>query len=209
MRRLKIAIDVDDVLAANAAGVVEFSNQRWGTSLTIDDYDEHWAKMWGIDLAELERRIEEFYASGAQRHYGHIGGSREVLTQLSRHHQLVIATSRRLYEKADTLAWIDEHFPGIFTSSAVYFSGAWDKITTDSHMLTKADLISQIEADVLIDDQLKHCVAVAETGRYAIVFGDYEWNRANHLPPRVVRCLSWIEVERTINEIAQGGVLKE
>ena len=28
------------------------------------------------------------------------------------------------------------------------------------------------------------------------------------LPPRVVRCLSWIEVERTINEIAQGGVLK-
>ena len=45
MRRLRIAVDVDDVLAENAAGVVAFSNQRWGRNLTVDDYDEHWAKM--------------------------------------------------------------------------------------------------------------------------------------------------------------------
>jgi len=28
MRRLRIAVDVDDVLAENAAGIVAFSNQR-------------------------------------------------------------------------------------------------------------------------------------------------------------------------------------
>ena len=63
MRRLRIAIDVDDVLAENAAGFVAFSNQRWGTTLQVDDYDEHWAKIWNVDNEEVERRAKEFHNS--------------------------------------------------------------------------------------------------------------------------------------------------
>ena len=40
MRRLKIAIDIDDVLADNAEKFTAFSNQRFNTRLTTDDYDE-------------------------------------------------------------------------------------------------------------------------------------------------------------------------
>ena len=203
MKKLTIAIDCDDVLAENAAGMVAFSNERWGTNLSVEDYDEHWAEMWNVDNEEVERRAREFSASTAMRGYGHIGGALESLKRLSGQHHLVIATSRRLQMKGDTLAWVDEHFPGIFSSSAVYFAGIWDDVRHDSHLMTKAELISQIHADVLVDDQLKHCVAVAELGRRAILFGDYTWNQADELPDLVTRCKSWLEVEIEIDQLAK------
>lgn len=201
MRRLRIAVDVDDVLAENAAGIVAFSNQRWGTNLTVDDYDEHWAKMWQVDNAEVERRTAEIVSTSLSAGYGHIGGALEVLERLAQHHHLMIATSRCLQVKGDTIAWIDEHFPGIFASTAVYFSGIWDELTNDSHRATKAELMTQINADVLIDDQLKHCQAVAAHGRNALLFGDYAWNQAATLPAGVVRCANWYEVEVAIERL--------
>ena len=202
MRRLRIAVDVDDVLAENAAGIVAFSNQRWGTNLTVDDYDEHWAKMWQVDNAEVERRTAEIVSTSLSAGYGHIGGALEVLERLAQHHHLMIATSRCLQVKGDTIAWIDEHFPGIFASTAVYFSGIWDELTNDSHRATKAELMTQINAGVLIDDQLKHCQAVAAHGRNALLFGDYAWNQAATLPAGVVRCANWYEVEVAIERLA-------
>ncbi len=202
MRRLRIAVDVDDVLAENAAGIVAFSNQRWGTHLTVDDYDEHWAKMWQVDNAEVERRTAEIVSTSLSAGYGHIGGALEVLERLAQHHHLMIATSRCLQVKGDTIAWIDEHFPGIFASTAVYFSGIWDELTNDSHRATKAELMTQINADVLIDDQLKHCQAVAAHGRNALLFGDYAWNQAAVLPAGVVRCTNWYDVEVAIERLA-------
>ncbi len=204
MRHLVIAIDCDDVLAENAAGFVAFSNERWDTQLTVDDYGEHWGDMWNIDTQEAEKRAHDFYGSSAIRGYGHIGGALESLTRLAEHHQLVIATSRRLQMRDDTLLWIDEHFPGIFSSSAVYFAGIWDRIEDDRHVLTKADLIEQIGADILVDDQLKHCAAVAESGRHGVLFGDYAWNKSDQLPKRVVRCVNWLEVEKEIERIARS-----
>lgn len=59
-----LAIDIDDVLAANAAGFVRFSNERWGTNLAVDDYDEHWAKVWEVDEVETARRAIELHESG-------------------------------------------------------------------------------------------------------------------------------------------------
>lgn len=204
MRRLRIAVDIDDVLAENAIGFVTFSNERWGTRLSVDDYNEHWSEMWRIDSEEAERRAYIFHDSGVIRGYAHIGGAEEVLRNMSQVHHLMITTSRRLQVQSDTLLWIEEHFPGIFASSAVYFSGLWDGMHENSHKLTKAELITQINADVLIDDQLKHCLAVSETGRNAILFGDYTWNRADSLPDKVVRCHSWSEVEVEIERIANS-----
>lgn len=204
MRRLRIAIDIDDVLAENAIGFVAFSNERWGTRLSIDDYSEHWSEMWRVDSEEAERRAHVFHDSGIIKGYAHVGGAEEVLRNMSQVHHLMITTSRRLQVQSDTLLWIEEHFPGIFASSAVYFSGLWDTVHEGSHKLTKTELITQINADVLIDDQLKHCLAVSETGRNAILFGDYTWNRADNLPDRVVRCRSWSEVEVEIERIASS-----
>lgn len=39
-----IAVDLDDVLAISAQALVEYSNSRWGTRLTVEEYDEDWER---------------------------------------------------------------------------------------------------------------------------------------------------------------------
>jgi 5'(3')-deoxyribonucleotidase len=194
-QRKTIAIDIDDVLADNASGFVEFSNQRWGTNLTPDQYDEHWAKIWKVDNEETERRANIFHESGVLKVYHHDDSALSVLRRLSQDFRLLVITSRRLQTKGDTVAWIHQHYPGIFTDEAIHFAGIWDKVNDQSIALTKASLVDALGVDYLIDDQLKHCLAVAATGKRALLFGNYAWNRAAELPGGITRVASWRAIE--------------
>lgn len=196
MAKKTIAIDIDDVLADNAAGFVAFSNRKWGTNLRPEDYDEHWAKVWAIDNEEVERRATAFHESGVFRTYAHADTAMPVLKRLSLEYNLIIVTSRRLQIQGETLEWVHRHYPGIFSDETIHFAGIWDTIDNHSIHRTKADVVEQLGADILIDDQLKHCQAVVETGRQALLFGDYSWNRLDKLPSGMVRVADWAAVEQ-------------
>lgn len=184
-----IAVDIDDVLAISARALVEFSNARWGTHLTVEDYDEDWAKMWGVDHAEESRRSDVWHTSGGIVQKQPREEGLKVLKELAKSYKLVVATSRRKIIQKDTEDWITKHFGGIF--SAVHFSGIWDARTPQSHMQTKAQMCADIGADYLIDDQVKHCVGAAENGVQALLFGDYAWNRSAVLSAGVTRVNDW------------------
>lgn len=204
MRKPIIAIDVDDVLADNAAGFVAYSNQKWGTNLTVDDYDEHWGRVWKIehDKEETLRRRDNVIDSRIYRDYYAIDGAYEVLKKLSKKYELHIATSRLLRMKQDTLEWLDEHYDGIFHSDTINYAGIWDNLTEKSVYATKADLVRSIGADYLIDDQIKHCQAVAEASGKALLFGDFSWNQtpSDGLNANVSRVANWSEVEEYFYE---------
>ncbi|HET9722012.1 MAG TPA: hypothetical protein VFP32_03215 [Candidatus Saccharimonadales bacterium] len=187
-----IAVDVDEVLAVNAAGFVEYSNKRWGTDLKVEDYHEHWAELWQSDEEETERRAIEYHYSGVHRNLEPIDKAREVLTKLAKDYRLIVLTSRRVIIEQDTRDWLDANFPGIFHS--VKFAGIFDKFANDRMNLTKADQLKRLEADYFIDDQPRHCLAAAEAGITALLFGDYKWNRNLELPSAVTWVKNWQEV---------------
>lgn len=189
-----IALDIDDVLADYADGFVRFSNERWGTNLTVDDYDEHWAEVWKVDIEEIRRRADEIHDARIVTDLTHKHEAVPVLEMLAKTHQIIVITSRRIVAKEDTLAWLKQYFPMI-NSEVVNFAGFWDTISHDSIRKTKADLAVKKGATVLIDDQLKHCLAAAEKGIEAILFGDYTWNQIDVLPRGVTRCKNWSKVE--------------
>lgn len=195
-----IAIDVDDVLADNAGGFVAFSNERWGTNLKPEDYDEDWMTMWGIDLEEAVKRRDVLFASGTQRKYDHNHDALHVLRRLAVRFNLSIVTSRHAATRDDTRAWIHERYPNIFTDETIHFAGLWDDPDHTSIHKTKADVIESLGAEYLIDDQLKHCLAVASSGRKAVLFGNYSWNQASELPRNVTRASDWAAVETYFNE---------
>lgn len=195
-RKPVIAVDIDDVLAENAAGFTAFSNERWGTHLTPEDYQEDWSKMWQVDHEEAERRAVEFHESDRMRSYASDTGAATVLEELKKRFDVLIITSRRAQMKKDTEDWITQHYPGIFADGAVHFAGIWDEgISEARYARTKGELAHLLHADYLIDDQLKHCVAVAELGIEALLFGEYQWNRAPQLPEKVTRVKDWGEVK--------------
>jgi uncharacterized HAD superfamily protein len=198
MKRQKIGVDIDDVLAASAEGFAAFSNKQWGTNLTAADYAEEWAPLWGVSVEEAIKRADELHAQGAHRDYSPFAEAFQVLGVLRERYELEVVTSRRVSVKGVTQEWLDRYFPGIF--QGVHYVGMWD----DSHpaniqhrlQQTKGALCRAIGADYLIDDQLKHCVAAAEAGVQALLFGDYSWNRtANDLPNGVTRTHTWQEVK--------------
>lgn len=194
MARPIIAVDIDDVLADNAAGFVAFSNERWGTHLTVDDYSEHWALLWQVDEAETEQRAQEFSRSGTVAAYHHDEMALAVLRRLKQRFELIVVTSRRVRLESETRAWLERYYSGIFTS--INFAGIWDGPVTGREVYrTKATVCQALQANYLIDDQLKHCEAVAACGMQALLFGEYRWNRSDHLVQGVTRVADWRAVE--------------
>jgi 5'(3')-deoxyribonucleotidase len=197
-----IAIDIDDVLAANAEGFVAFSNKRWGTHLTPDDYSEHWAQMWRVDLDEVESRRRVLLEERVFTSHRFFDEAKPVLEKLKSRYKLVIVSSRRREIEKDTLPWLKKEFGGLF--DAIHFAGIWDNgesILKQINM-TKAKVLIELGADYLIDDQPKHCFAAAEAGLTALLFGDYGWNRDLKLMPGVVKVNNWQAVEEYFDGIS-------
>lgn len=187
-----IAVDIDDVLASSAEDFVIFSNQRWGTHLTVADYNEHWADMWQVSIDEVRKRTQEWYDAKLVAVYAPKDNAKSTLIKLAKRFKLVVATARAVELQKDTLDWIDKHYSNIF--SEVHHAGIWDSITMGGYQATKTELCKQIGADYLVDDQLKHCLSANEAGIKTVLFGDYSWNRKDDLPKSIYRAMNWNEV---------------
>lgn len=200
MSKKVIAVDIDDVIAVNVPAFIEFSNAKWGTNLTIEDYDEHWVKVWNLDQDEAEKRAQEFHDSDIFMDYEHMPDARSVLEKLSDKYRLVVITARRVQLEKDTLAWIDKYFPNLFEE--IVFAGIWDQKNTERHKQTKASICRDLKVDYLIDDQFKHCLAVAEDEMKSLLFGEYPWNRITKEIENVTRFKNWQDVLEFLD--AQG-----
>lgn len=187
-----IAVDIDDVIALNAKAFVEYSNEKFGTHLVPDDYQEHWAVVWNVAHEEAERRAVEYHESGHIANYGIIEGAYEALIELKKRFKLIVLTTRRNSINQLTREWIDKYYPNIFDDFV--FSGFFDSPSQESIQMTKADLAKTIGADYIIDDQLKHIQGASNLGIKSILFGNYGWNQAESLPDNVTRVSNWNDV---------------
>lgn len=196
-----IAVDIDDVLAANAEGFANFSNKKWGTKLTADDYDEHWAQMWQVDYEEENRRREVIIEHKLFIKHRFFNEAKPVLKKLKQSYRLIIVSSRGPRIREDTVEWLTKEYGNLFEE--IHFAPIWDDVT--KHTLeklkyTKADFLLELGADYLIDDQPKHCLAAVKAGIKTILFGDYKWNRHVELLPNMVRAKNGHEVSEYFNE---------
>ena len=199
-KRRIIAVDIDDVLSETAKGFISWSNQQYGLDLTVDDYDEDWGAVWGVDVDERERRAAYLLKSSMIRELDCVEAARSVLKKLSKSYELVIITSRRSVIKGATIEWVNKCYPGIFSDKAINFAGMWDNITDQSIHITKSGVATKLGVDFLIEDQLKHCISAAEHGIKALLMGDCKWNQCDNLPKDVTRVKNWVEVERYFSE---------
>lgn len=190
MSREVIAVDIDDVLSDTAEGFTAFSNERYGTSLTISDFTEHWADMWQVDNDEVTRRAAEYHESGAANDFQHKEEALPVLRELEQSYKLLAITSRSNELKSLTHEWVERHFGEIFDD--IKFAGIFDGPIHDGLLhRTKGELFASNAVNYVIDDHLKHCFAAAKLGIQSVLFGDYPWNQHEDLPPEIIRCENW------------------
>ena len=195
-----IAVDIDDVISTNARDFIKYSNEKFGTNLTIDDYHEHWIDVWKVDFEKGKQWAEEYHNSGRFSDYGLISDAKEVLEKLKDKYKLIILTSRRTSINKITHDWIDKNFPNIFED--IIFTGFFDKVDGESITKTKAQLAKEIFADYLIDDQPKHILSASEIGIKGLLFGEYSWNKIDSIPENVIKVKDWKEISEYFEKIS-------
>ncbi|MCD6398944.1 MAG: hypothetical protein J7L08_03405 [Candidatus Aenigmarchaeota archaeon] len=190
-----IGIDMDDVLGDFVGGLVEYHNETYGTSFKKDDFSsfDFW-KVWGGDKESAVKKVCDFYETPYFKNLKPIEGSIEAVDELSKHHELMIITSRPEYIKKETLEWVERYFPDKFKE--VYFAkNSYMNPTTGKE---KLELCLEKNVDVLVEDALQHIYKYTHNGRTKVFLYDSPWNRNKTLPSNVKRVKSWNEIVKLI-----------
>ncbi len=187
-----IAVDIDDVLSRSSEVIIQFGNERFNINLSQEDLTEDLSEMWQISREEAEETWVEYLANGAMERYDVVPEARDALHKLRADYTLIAVTSRRKVLMDISQKWLDANYPGCIDKlvcAQIYGEGK-----QDAHLLTKAEVLQELGAEFLIDDQPKHCIGAASVGVKAVLFGGYPWNRDVDIPKSVVRCNNWPSV---------------
>jgi 5'(3')-deoxyribonucleotidase/uncharacterized protein with PQ loop repeat len=139
-RRLRIAVDMDEVIADAFGKHLGQYNQQTGANLTTETISRK-----GLSALLPGESREQFnaipHADGFFADLEVMPGAREALLELSRNHDIYITSAAMEVPSsfADKFKWMEKHFPFI-PPSRIVFCG--DK--------------NIVNADVLIDDRSRH-----------------------------------------------------
>jgi len=187
-----IAVDIDDVLAAENEGIREFTNRKYGLNHTPEDYliegdfKGYWEKIWQLNETEAKKHYEDFLKSSTKAHLQVVDGAVSALSKLKSRYDLVVISSRFGPAINISKPWIEEHFPDTFR--------AVELIAQRNEATTKADVCKELGVSYLIDDDPAACNLVAREGIKVLLFGDYGWSRNVGLHQGIVRVKNWQEV---------------
>jgi 5'(3')-deoxyribonucleotidase len=183
---LKIAVDIDGVLADQVSAVLRKIEERYGYRYSKDDVNcAHW-RFEGRDIwAEISELLTDpEYVMGLSV----IEGSQRAVKQLTRH-DVYVVTARRPETEIATKQWLSNHFPCL----TKYYHAK----TGNKH---------SIPSDVLIDDFDLNIVEFVKSspGRCGILFMQpWSINETDieRYADQVYLCHDWQSVVRVIGEI--------
>ena len=196
MSRLVIAIDCDDVLITASAYVVSTYNQRYGTNVLLEHAHISGNDEWQADRGEVFRRLSEIQHSNDYARIAPPADAIEVVRRLSKRHELHLVTARPRGVIAVTERMLDRYFPKCFSSV--------NHLGPDQ---SKGNMCTVLQADVLVDDNLRHLRTAKECGvQGRLWFGEYPWQIEDDPTVYTKHVKNWYEVEAEIEQIAGGGV---
>ena len=195
MRRLTIAVDCDDVLAATTPFFINEYNKAYNTNVQLSQAHAMTEDVWGAPADEVITRIDAFMNTDAYKQLGPTAEEILVLKDLAQNHSLHLVTARKETERELTQAMLDRDLKDIFVSiDLVGWQGS------------KGEVCARIGADVLIDDSARHLHDAIKNGLSkdgAILFGGYAWNAADSDHEDLTTCSDWPEVKRVIDTLAE------
>jgi 5'-nucleotidase len=185
-RRLRIAVDMDEVIADSFGEQLRRYNQLTGRNLTPELIASK-----GLRAAIPHDRWEEFASIPHEDGFFHdlelIEGSREALLELSRDHDVYIASAAMEVPSsfAGKYEWLQKHFPFIPTSQIVFCG---DK--------------NIVNADVLVDDRSRHFKEFR--GKGILFTAPHNVHETGHL-----RADNWNDVLRIVRGEESGAADEE
>ncbi len=193
---MRIGIDIDGVVTNTFHGVVERFNQRYGTTLIIEDIVTY-NFLETVEIGAPEERLafltemyshEEILVTAATP----IEGAADFISRLAAEgHTLEFVTTRDPSLKAKTVDWLRIHgFPA--SEMNVHLRQGTD----EDGIEFKARKAQELSLDLFIEDDKR----VAESLPIPTILIDNPWNRdSNNL--NIFRAMSWAEIYHIINTL--------
>ena len=145
---------------------------------------------WGGTMKQAIQKVHDFHIEGGLGKCCQIDHSFDVLNELRSEHRLVAVTSRAEEFKMTTLRYIDDCYPGIFSSIRLC-----NHHSKSGEEQDKADKCLELGAEVIIDDSVKYVIEASQKNLKAVLFGSYPWNKTvSPLPENVKRVDNWKQV---------------
>jgi hypothetical protein len=198
---LRVVSDLDDVHADTATRVIEFTNRLYrpaASPLTLEDYNDHFAEMWGVDTDETMRRwgifCKEWMANVTP-----MEGAGQTQRDMPRNAHMEILTARDAESSGDaTRLWVSRHLARV---SGVNFANVgWGK-NADAHKRTKREELILMKPHMFIEDQPRHLTSLVDLPIRDLVVFTRPWNRGlSH--PRIMRVSSQAVLSELIQERA-------
>mgnify|MGYP000159184464 CR=1 FL=1 len=193
---MKIAIDIDEVLAEQLESVIEFYKQETGIFISKDKFLSYkWWEVWDISKEEAISVDERFKESDMFDNLKVVEGSINIMKKLSKNNNLIIITARPSFFENKTLSWLNRNYGDIFDN--IYHSS--DFHIENNNQKSKVDFCKDLGVKVIIEDNLEYSLNCAEKG-FDVILLDKPWNKGvEH--ENIVRCFNWSEILREIKRL--------
>lgn len=194
---MRIGFDLDEVLANTIKPLLQFHNERYGTSVTYEQMHAYQLRAaWGCTQEEEIERVYQFYQSPYFASIKPIEGAQRGVEELRKNHECIIITARQHEVEEKTRQWINDHFPNYFVEENIHFANHYAR---NGHSIKKGDLCDKLQIELFIEDAFHNAHECASEKRQVLLF-DRPWNR-NQSHPRIHRVHSWPEVVQLINNL--------
>lgn len=186
-----IAIDIDDTIADSTESLRLLVNKYAGVSLPQEayrmngDYWGYYERVWKANNIADKASYDDFANEMVddQSRVPLLPGAEFAINELARQYDIVLLTARdKTWEKA-TKRWLLDNLGNHVID--VHFTSAHK----DEREMTKGQLCRHLNAKILIDDNVEHCLSALNEGVQPILFGDYGWH--HHAPGNIKRCKDW------------------
>jgi uncharacterized HAD superfamily protein len=197
-QRLRIGIDVDDVLAESLPAYLEAFRRRFGKEVKIEE------AAW-----EIFRRFPEIPAAQMWGFYDHLEatdflGSRPVYPEAVTGVRALAAAGHRLFVVTGRLRQHRDHTRRMLEGVGL-LQAFEDLVHRDAETLAnyKPRVVRELGLQMFIEDELEVALAVARIP-VPVLLLDRPWNRAN-LPSGVTRITDWGQVVEQVADRAARG----
>jgi uncharacterized HAD superfamily protein len=185
---MKIAIDLDEVMACLLESVNDYYNKKNKTNFKVKDfYTYDWWSVWNISQEEAIEEFFIFMKSNLSKQIKPVKDAIESINILKDKFEIIVITARQEEFKEQTEEWIKKHFPGL--EQSVYFTNVYSRSFKPSK---KSDVALKLGVNTIIEDQVVHAYDCANKGIKVILL-DSPWNQ-DVSGKNIERVYSWDEI---------------
>lgn len=186
---MRIAIDIDEVLAETLEAFLDYHNKKYKTSFCKEQfYTYDWWEIMNISVKKILDRFYDFIKTDHGSNIVPVEGAVETIKYLSKNNKLSLITGRPKKIFKETHDWINRYFPKCIEE--IHFTGDY---VNPIKNITKGNICKQINASFIIEDVPRYSENCAQAGVDVFLF-DRPWNQGVEQNDKIRRVYSWKDI---------------